>query len=41
MLDFEILVVKFFAIYRLASSAIECCEIAALYHERLDDSVKD
>lgn len=41
MLDIEVLVVEFLAIYRLSSSAIECCEVTALYHERFDHSVED
>lgn len=41
MFDVEVLVVKFFTVYGLPSSAIERREIPALDHEGFDDPVKD
>lgn len=41
MLQLEVLVVKLLSIDRFTSSTVEVCEITALNHEALDDSVED
>ena len=40
MLQFEVLILKFVTIDRLAPSAISLCEVTALDHELLDDAVE-
>jgi len=40
VLEFEVLIVKLFAVDALSTSAIACSEITTLNHKRLDDSVE-
>lgn len=41
MLEIEVLVVKLLAVDGFSACAIALCEVSALYHKLLDDTVED